>query len=513
MNSRLTVNLGLRYERPGYFADQNGRSSSFNLALANPTPPASGSEAGYVLPANYKGPIPAGSVKLGNDWGINGDGQNTFGPRVGFAWQVLPSSSRFVLRGGYGIYYSTFVGEDAIQSIGTPPWGGVRELSGTSNASATLANPFGPLLSPGDFPIFQAYSPTSTLSFGYQALDSRPGMTQQYSMNLQTELGHNYLLEIGYVGSRATHLVEGVLADQAGWATPSNPIRGQTTNTLANLSLRVPVQGFEPSELDALQTSGSSWYNALQVSLTKRFSHGLQFLASYTYARLLDTEGGQTDGSVAGGYAPGNQDNPSAHYGPVSTIRPHRLVVSFVYDLPKVFRGGFGASLLNNWSLSGVTTIQSGHPLTILGTNANNAFGISAYGEDFGEWAPGCTKSNLETRGSVVSKLNNYFNQSCIGSYPVIGADGIATGFGNMGPGLVNGPAQVNFDLALTKQVPVTWFGRESSWLFRTEFFNAFNTPNFNDPDVNTSDGSAFGVISSTLGNPRIIQFALKYTF
>jgi hypothetical protein len=90
---------------------------------------------------------------------------------------------------------------------------------------------------------------------------------------------------------------------------------------------------------------------------------------------------------------------------------------------------------------------------------------------------------------------------------------GIATGFGNMGVGLVNGPGQVNFDLALTKRVAVTWFGRESNWEFRSEFFNAFNTPNFSDPDTNVSDVAAFGVISSTIANPRVIQFALKYSF
>ena len=111
------------------------------------------------------------------------------------------------------------------------------------------------------------------------------------------------------------------------------------------------------------------------------------------------------------------------------------------------------------------------------------------------------------------SKLYNYFNQSCIAPYPIIGADGIGTGFGNMGVGLVNGPGQINFDLSLAKQFPVSWFGRESNWLFRAELFNAFNTPNFQDPDLNTSDGSAFGRISSTLGNSRVIQFALKYNF
>jgi hypothetical protein len=212
-------------------------------------------------------------------------------------------------------------------------------------------------------------------------------------------------------------------------------------------------------------------------------------------------------------FAPGDQSNPSARYGPSSTVRPHRLVVSFVYDLPKLARGGFAKGVLNEWLLSGVTTILSGHPLTPVSLNAKNVFGINTYAGDRPEFAPGCTKSHLETPGSVTSKLNNYFNQACIGSYPIIGDDGIATGLGNMGVGLVNGPGMSNLDLALTKRIPMRLFSRESNWEFRAEAFNAFNTPHFADPDTNTADGSAFGVVSSTIANPRVLQLALKYNF
>ena len=142
VNPRLTLNLGLRYEHPGYLGDQNGKSVGFSFALANPNPPASGSEAGYVLPANYHGPIPAGSIKVNNDWATYGDGQNTLGPRLGFAWQVLPKSTRFVLRGGYGIYYSTQVGEAIWQENGNPPWVIAQQPGGTANAGSSLATPF-----------------------------------------------------------------------------------------------------------------------------------------------------------------------------------------------------------------------------------------------------------------------------------------------------------------------------------------------------------------------------------
>ena len=521
VNSRLTVNLGLRYERVGDYADKNGRNTSFNLVLANPNPPASGSQAGYVLPSNFSGTIPAGSVQLHNEFGINGEGQNTWGPRVGFAWQVLPNSGRLVLRAGYGLYYSPFVGGQIVQTTFSPPWCLYVNPTGVVNAGATFAAPFGQLVSPSDFPLYPAYSPSTQLNTEFFALNARPPITQQYSLNLQTQLANNYLLEIGYVGSRGSHLMETASVNQAALASSSDPIRGQTTNTLANVPLRVPIEGFAANGLQSLQTEGESWYNSLQVSLAKRFSHGLQFLASYTYARLLDTEGGFTIGSaVSFNTLPGDQNQPSARYGPSSTVRPHRFVVSFVYDVPKVGSGRFAETILNGWSVSGVTTVVSGHPLTLFSVNADNAFGINGYGQDHPQWAAGCTRSQLETPGSVTSKLKNYFNQSCIGDgkgnllfYPVIGADGIATAFGNMGVGLVNGPGMSNIDLALTKRIPMHLFGRESNWEFRAEAFNAFNTPHFADPDTNVADGSAFGVISATIANPRVLQLALKYNF
>jgi hypothetical protein len=319
------------------------------------------------------------------------------------------------------------------------------------------------------------------------------------------------MLEVGYVGARSTHQWEMVSLNQAGLASVADPIRGETTNTLANLPLRVPIEGFDATGLQSVQTEGASWYNALNVSLTKRFSHGLQFLASYTFAKLLDTEGGYTIQSGAGNtLLLGDQNSERARYGPSSTVRPQRLVVSFVYELPKPFSGGLPAKLLNNWGLSGVATYQSGHPLTIYGVNATNVFGINS--GDRVQLASGCTHAQVGTKGSVNSKLNNYFNTACIAPWPVVGDDGIATGFGDSGVGIVMGPDQRNWDLAVTKRIPVGWFHRESMWEFRAEFFNAFNTPQFADPDTYTAD-STFGIVSGTAVSPRILQFALKYNF
>jgi hypothetical protein len=123
-----------------------------------------------------------------------------------------------------------------------------------------------------------------------------------------------------------------------------------------------------------------------------------------------------------------------------------------------------------------------------------------------------CTKGQIVTSGTVQSKLNNYFDRACFTTPPIIGADGIGTAFGDSATGMVNGPAQANLDLSITKSFPLPWPKDGSSLQFRVEFFNLFNHPQFADPDNNFSSAT-FGLISSTSVNPRVGQLALKFSF
>jgi hypothetical protein len=173
--------------------------------------------------------------------------------------------------------------------------------------------------------------------------------------------------------------------------------------------------------------------------------------------------------------------------------------------------------------VSGVTTIQSGQYLTLTGQNSFNVFGIT---NDRVELAPGCKGSQLAGSGSVESRLNNYFNGNCIDRqdltkpldvvngtntpvWPVIGADSVGTDFGNSPIGAVTGPGQNNYDISLQKTFAIR---EPMNVLFRAEFFNAFNHPQFANPDVSTA-GVTFGRILATTVNPRIVQFALKFNF
>jgi hypothetical protein len=334
-------------------------------------------------------------------------------------------------------------------------------------------------------------------------------MVQQFGLNVQAELQKNLLLEVGYVGARGTHLQRFRSLNQALDASPENPIRGVTSNTVANIGLRVPIPGIGPDSLREIESEGSSWYNALEASLTKRLSHGLQFLASYTFSKTLDTDGANVNGaSAANTLTLGDQNSPARRWGRASFDRTHRFVFSETWTLPRLLRGP-GRAVLGGWNLAAIATIQSGSALTIAYTNPMNVFGIS---EDRAQLSGTCSKGQLVTAGSIQSKLNDYFNKSCFTTPPIIGADGIGTGFGNSPTGVVDGPGQANLDLALSKTVALRWRLENSSIQFRAEFFNALNHPQFANPDTNFSSPT-FGVISSTAVNPRVGQLALRFAF
>src|SRR5262249_29246090 len=167
--------------------------------------------------------------------------------------------------------------------------------------------------------------------------------------------------------------------NQALLASATSPIRGVTTNTVANITQRKPYLGWSPSDLRRVESAGDTQYDALESSLTKRYRNGLQFLLSYTWSKTIDSEGANVEANAQASAGVGNQNDDDARRGPASFSRPHRFVGSFVYELPWM-KGAQGVTglLLRGWSVAGVATIQSGRPLTLVGTNNNNAYGYTA---------------------------------------------------------------------------------------------------------------------------------------
>jgi Carboxypeptidase regulatory-like domain len=510
LTKSLTLNLGLRYEHLGQFGDKLGRNASFDISKADPTPPVGGSQAGYVVASNFSGVLPPGVTRSTNSFGNDGAGQNSIAPRIGFAWQLFSHEGQAVLRGGYGIYNSRPTGQAFYQNILGAPFSVFRLNAGSANANATFQAPFAqPFPTPASFPMFPVYSPTTTTTIYSVASSFRPAVIQQYSLNLQADLCSSCLLEIGYFGARGTHLVRQRSLNQALSASAGSPIRGEIANTVANIPQRVPILGVPPDSLVEMESEGSDWYNGLEASLSKTVGHGLQFLASYTFSKTLDTDGSDINATSSGNaLTRGDQNSSRQRWGRASFDRTHRFILSETWDLPAP-RTGLGRTIMGGWNLASVLTIQSGRALTIANTNVTNVFGISG---DRAQLSGTCSKSQLINSGSIESKLHGYFNASCFTTPPVIGADGVGTAFGDSATGMVDGPGQANLDLAVSKSVRLNWPSEKGNLQFRAEFYNALNHPQFADPDSNFASPT-FGLIASTSVNARVGQLALKMEF
>ncbi len=504
LTRRLTINLGIRYDRIGQIGDASGHNVGFFPNLANPNPPAGGTLQGFVVPSNYKGPpLPAGITQGTNDFGTLGYGQNAVDPRVGFAWQ-LPGTDRLVLRGGYGTFHTRSTAIALFQGISTPPFAIISQVSGTQTAAFTDASPFAP--NTVTLPAFQPYSPTTNNVFDGYAPNFRFPKAQRWSMDLQTKFGSNFVLDVGYVGSKFSNETVIVQTNQAVLASASNPIRGVTTNTVGNIPSRVPIEGFNVNGIGLYEPAGHGLYNSLQASLNKRFSHGLQFLASYTFARDLTNAIGTANAEEAGTFI-GNQLAPA--YGPDPFVRPHRFVLSYVYQLPSPKGNGFLGKVAGGWATSGVVTVQSGQLLTLTYTNRNNAYGETT---DRPNYTPGCA---VATSGSLESRLlTGYINASCFSAPPPLTAGISATGFGDAPLGQLTGPGQFNFDIAILKRTRLHWPTEISNLELRGEMFNAFNHPQFANPST-TFNTATFGIDTNGAQStsPRLIQFALKLNF
>jgi hypothetical protein len=385
---------------------------------------------------------------------------------------------------------------------------------GALNGGATLQQPFSPLLPPiSSYPIFTPRIPGGGPSISAVSRKATDPYVEEYSLNAQVALARDYLLEVGYVGSRALHVAGSLEFNQALLASPSNPINGETTNSANNVVQRLPFAGVTPGSLLS-ETRFSSNYNSLQSSLTKRLSHGLEFLGSYTWSRNLDQTSGSSGSQVYELWlVTNNQANPRHSYGPTDFDRTQRGVMTLVYNvpqarnLPRLIRQTLAA-----WQISGLFVAQSGTPITVLDYSAGAVYGNYPF-----ENRAQLTGVNPSTPGSLFKRVQGtYLNAAAFTSAPEApdGAGPGDTDFGNSGVGLVRGPGQRNIDMACERAIPIT---ESQSIHLRVELFNLANTANFSNPGSNPNtnniiDAPSFGIITAT-NNPRIIQLALKYQF
>ncbi|HYK88799.1 MAG TPA: TonB-dependent receptor, partial [Acidobacteriota bacterium] len=396
VTQRLTVNAGVRYEIFGPPSEIRGHLSNFDPTHAALQVPQAGSYSGFLLPSNYRGSLPPGFVKTGNSGVWNPDYRD-FAPRLGFAWH-LSDRPTVVLRGGYGIYYTRLSGQLAEQNIGQPPFSITQSLLGSANAAATFQQPYNPQLPPDSaYPIFNPRTPDSAFFLAGIARSMPSPYMQQYDLNVQYEVARDLLWQVGYVGSKTTHLTGCVEFNQALIATPEHPVNGLTKTTVDNLPQRLPYTGIASGSYTCGTTFNAN-YNSLQTYLNKRFSHGLDLLASYTWSKNRDfTSGTGGLSQLDLDFLSNDQTNPRQARGLNDFDRKHRFVLSFVYDSPRFEAGpNIVRHLLSSWRFSGQTVLQSGVPVTATDSSAG-----SAYGNLIGFERAQCTGLNPASSGSL----------------------------------------------------------------------------------------------------------------
>jgi len=526
--SRLTFNVGLRWEQPGSFYE---RHNSLNVLLPNATDPLS-ETTGLPLTgqaALAETPLYPHRTEQSLRWYF-------FTPRVGFSFQALPNT---VIRGGYGISMLPndvgFAGGPWNSPVNSAITNMTTSLNGGVAPYATISNPYPSGLTqpighdPSRLGELEGGSPGGVLpneSYPY---------AQQWNLNVEQQFGNKTVVKIGYGGSKGTHLPLyqlniNQLPDQFDSMGPAllnpviNPFLGKVPSTSGLLGNSPTIAaGYllkpHPQYLSLRAFSpffGGSSYNSLQVTLKREFGSGGTILASYTWAKLIsdtDTLTSWLEAANPGGqYGAQDAYNLKANRSLSANDVPQNFVLSYVLDIPvgqgKHFLGslhGVPQAIAGGWSLNGVSTFRSGFPLSFGAqpTVLSSQFGAGGPRPNL---VPGCSR---RINGSAQSRLGEWFNRACF-SQP----DDYGFGDESRNDSVLRAAGVANWDMGLFKNIPVK---ERLNFQFRAEVFNLANRVQFGPPNTtyqapNTSN-IQFGAVTSQINLPRVYQFSLRANF
>ena len=531
---KFTLNVGLRHEFFGFPSEVNGLISVFDFPAALAT---GNVQDGFIFPSNFKPASIAGAAGLNlrvadSKSIIPGDFNNLM-PRVGFAWSPL-ESKRIILRGGYGVFFERTTGAFANSLRQAAPFFRESQLNDLGDWNTI----------PRDIPVFPI--PSFGIGFDdgepflvgsndpgneFEAFETQmisPDLAtpyiQQWNLNAQWEFKPNWLIEVGYVGSKGTKLLQLANQNQAldidkvgllrragvpgGGFTgnyfqvvndrfvnvktppPGCDIFDDPDECVIPAELRGPLLGLDKDEgANTVYSNANSIYHSLQTSLQKRFSRGYMFNVNYTFSRSLDTFSDEGLFQIEH-----DQTRPHLNRGLSDFHRKHRLILSWTWELP--FKGN---RFVEGWQLSGIGTFQSGRPFTVVDDDFSGILFSSTSPRP--SLATGDTHKDQTTNGSVTSRLDEYLNRDAFQSSGVQ--------FGTLGRNTVIGPDQRRVDISVSKMTRLT---EGVSLEFRAEAYNVSNTPTFRNPARDLSGGN-FGEITRTRGGPRVIQLGLKLRF
>ncbi len=519
----LTVNLG------------------FAWALVTPIVEAENRQANFIFHSNCT-PQPTCNLLVpgaGSDArvGIQLD-KTAFEPRIGLSWKVLGSQTT-VLRAGYAIFHDSSWNIGGQGLVNNPPFEASSALfpgfpgscpapifpsaptfqtcviSGGYPAGTGNPNPFG-------VGVFTAPPNINNFLGTVQSENSnfKQGMIQQFNLNVEHQLPGNIVLTAGYAGSRSSH----ILVNGLNWnvTSPSacyptipgnpNPVPNPLFDPNYHLGCGLPQTPPYPfNYVSNFTDTGAARYDSLQIKAeTKSARHGIYMLLGYTYSRTFDSGLPDGLGSNSGAtYWPLPGSN-KADWGVSGLNLNNQFTVSVLYDLPfgkgKAFGGDWSGpvnAVLGGWSVNVIERAESGFPIFVY--DSFNQTGVN-FLDNFASWNRPDQICDPKSSHPTVTK---WFNTQCFVAPPP----------GQLGTASrtpVYGPRFVNTDFSAVKRIRLN---ETMNMDFRAEFFNLFNHPQFNDPGSSSTPGAdlaspgTFGVISSTVNNPRVIQFALKFTF
>lgn len=460
---KLTLNLGLRYDYATWPYEGADRMTNLD--------PLTGQR---FTPANS----PFGRSLVKPD-------KNNFAPRVGLAYQLTPQT---VVRAGYGRFYMLFerAGSEDQLALNLPFQVPANVTAANTSQTANnirLQNGFNLSLDPN------SVNPTLVRLRAVNPESVNPSI-DQWNFGIQRLLPGNMVATLDYVGTKGTHL-----------STLRN-LNQQLFNANGVGTSILPYPNLGPIEFR--DNGGNSNYHGGELTLEKRFSKGLSFRGAYTFSKSIDESQEHLAAGGTGSFTQ-NSYNRRERRGPSDFDVRHRFVASYIYELPfgqgrSYLTRGALSHILGGWRISGLSNIRSGRPFTLRASANDTALGGLRGGGLVSAFAD-CLRDGTLPKSERT--IDRWYDTTAY-SVPT------PARLGTCGRNTLRGPGLTNFDFALARTF--NYFGEGRALEFRWEMFNAFNTPQFGLPERNISSGSR-GVISSLAGDPRVMQFALKFNF
>jgi hypothetical protein len=483
VSSRLTLNLGLRYDVFTPMVEQHNRLANFDFATGE-----------FVAPG-----MP-GISRSGN---VVTD-KNNFGPRFGFAW--TPGSEKTVVRGGYGIFYDVQADQNDAE-LAYNPTGVFFSQSITNNPANAVSPNTTTRLSTGlPTPVYPTLADPSGRASAV-LFNNRTSYIEEWNLNIERSLSNTAVLQVAYVG---THGVK--LSDLSNLNQPTAPLDSNFSDSTGNFGR--PYFNTVPNiaAIRTMQNQAGSVSHGLQVKFEKRFARDWSMLSAYTWQHTI----GQVTEDEAPDAEPQNTYNRKAERGNNPPDFRHQFTSAWSYELPfgpgKRYLAGQGAArwLVGGWQLNGIIAMYSGQAFTpLLSFDPTNTGSGGPRPDVIGNpynfsnaTSAGCP-SNQQT-------ISCWYNPAAFAVPSVAPGQTFATVFGNAPRGMLRGPAQYNVDFSVFKNFQIK---EDQNLQLRGEAFNLFNTPEFGLPYNAVDVAGTAGSISSTVHSSRQLQIAVKYTF